>query len=140
MTYTRFIPKEHTMTTTEQFPLVSEIIAYERGEMDYDEPRLIALFQYLVDTGQAWTLQGHYGNTATNLIYAGLVTRPRKLHARWEQHLIDTRRGPRLHNGFRAELFDPTTGQHAEYLCNHHHLNAATALKCGQSVLDKRSK
>ena len=47
------------------------IIRYEEGEMEMDD--VIALFQYLVDTGQAWTLQGHYGRTARDLIEDGHV-------------------------------------------------------------------
>lgn len=52
--------------------LVDGIMRYENGDMEQDE--IVDLFQALVDNGMAWTLQGHYGRTATALIEQGLVT------------------------------------------------------------------
>lgn len=49
--------------------MVSQIIAYEQGELDQEET--IALFQHIINTGLAWSLQGHYGRTAVALIEAG---------------------------------------------------------------------
>lgn len=51
--------------------LTGQIIAYESGELNEDAT--VALFQGLVDTGLAWSLQGHYGRTAAAMIDAGLV-------------------------------------------------------------------
>jgi len=56
--------------------LVGKIIDYEMGNMSQQE--MIGLFQQLVDSGQAWTLQGHYGRTARALIDAGYITHHRK--------------------------------------------------------------
>jgi len=51
--------------------LVGKIIDYEDGNMS--ESEVVAFFQELVDSGMAWTLQGHYGRTARVLIEAGRV-------------------------------------------------------------------
>lgn len=56
--------------------LPSAILDYEDGLLDKDGT--IALFQYLVDTGLAWTLQGYYGRTAATLIEGGYITAPTK--------------------------------------------------------------
>ena len=50
---------------------VNDIVDYENGDMDWD--RLVDFFQGLVDTGDAWTLQGHYGRMAQSLIDDGYV-------------------------------------------------------------------
>ena len=52
--------------------LIDKIIAYEQGDLEEDE--VLELFQYLVDSGLAWTLQGSYGRTASDLLEAGLIT------------------------------------------------------------------
>ena len=53
---------------------VGKIIEYENGELD--EQETVKFFQDLIDTGLAWTLQGHYGRTARALIDAGHCTAP----------------------------------------------------------------
>jgi hypothetical protein len=55
----------------EEFDLVGQIIAFESGSLD--DSAVIRLFQHLVDTGLAWSLQGSYGRAARRLIAAGLV-------------------------------------------------------------------
>lgn len=53
--------------------IVEKIMAYEMGMMQSEE-EVIDLFQELVDTGLAWSLQGSYGRTARDLIMMGYVT------------------------------------------------------------------
>ena len=56
--------------------LVDQIIAYECDELDFNDT--IKLFQQLIESGQAWQLQGHYGRTAMRLIEEGLCTPAKK--------------------------------------------------------------
>ena len=48
---------------------VNKIVEYELGELNEEET--VELFQTLIDTGAAWTMQGSYGRTAAALIEAG---------------------------------------------------------------------
>lgn len=59
------------MKTESQYDVMDAIIAYECGTLSY--PKTIQLFQVLVNTGMAWTLQGHYGRVAKDLIERGLI-------------------------------------------------------------------
>ena len=52
---------------------INNIIKYESGEMNQEE--VIEFFQELINSGAAWTLQGHYGRTALRLIEYGLCKR-----------------------------------------------------------------
>lgn len=52
--------------------MINDILAYENGELTDNE--VINLFQNLIDSGQAWQLQGSYGRTASQLIEAGICT------------------------------------------------------------------
>jgi len=53
-------------------PDINDMMAWENGEMN--EHREDKLFQQLVDSGLAWTLQGMYGRRASQLL------RERRIH------------------------------------------------------------
>lgn len=59
------------MAVSYRSALVGMMTRWETGMLDEDET--VELFQHLVDTGMAWTLQGAYGREAQRLIDAGLV-------------------------------------------------------------------
>ena len=42
--------------------------------IEHDEETVISAWQYLIDTGLAWKLQGSYGRTAKYLIEEGIIT------------------------------------------------------------------
>ena len=49
--------------------ITNQIIAYEVGKLN--EMDSLKLFSELIKSGMAWTLQGHYGRTATSYINEG---------------------------------------------------------------------
>ena len=53
------------------YDMIGGIIAYETGELS--EAGMIRLFAYLIETKQAWELQGHYGRTAHDLIVNEII-------------------------------------------------------------------
>ena len=57
---------------TKKLDLVAMIMTYEDGTLEAN--KTLELFGELVRTGQAWTLQGHYGRTATQLIEQGYIS------------------------------------------------------------------
>lgn len=63
--------------------LVSNIIAWEAGEMNEEET--IEFFQGMIDSGLVWSLQGHYGRTAVQLIEAGHCHRREVEHGQKEE-------------------------------------------------------
>ena len=63
-----------TLNADGKFDLTTRIIEFETGEAT--EEQVIELFQYLVDTGLAWSLQGSYGRIAQNWIENGLIRKP----------------------------------------------------------------
>ena len=58
---------------------VDLIMDYEAGRLDAHDT--LALFASLIETGQAWRLQGTYGRTAMALVQAGLINRAGQITA-----------------------------------------------------------
>ena len=53
-------------------------IYYLEGEYGLSENQGKALWQYGVDTGQVWQLQGWYGRTASDMLNSGYLNYPEK--------------------------------------------------------------
>lgn len=56
--------------------LLQQLTDYEDGVLS--EAETLDMFQHLVDTGLAWSLQGHYGRTAARLLDEGILVLPRR--------------------------------------------------------------
>ena len=54
--------------------VVGQIMAFEQGELENGE--IFALFQFLLDSGMIYSLQGSYQRMAEELILAGKVEVP----------------------------------------------------------------
>jgi len=61
--------------------LVDKVIAYESGEMG--DNQTLEFFSELVKNGMAWTLQGHYGRMASQLINQGFLNRKGEIKKRF---------------------------------------------------------
>jgi hypothetical protein len=48
-------------------------VAIAEGMQDADDEETLDAYQYLVDTGIIWKLQGSFGRVAQHLIDAGLI-------------------------------------------------------------------
>ena len=48
-------------------------VAIAEGMQDADDEETLDAYQYLVDTGIIWQLQGSFGRVAQHLIDAGLI-------------------------------------------------------------------
>ena len=57
------------------------------GEGASERDQLTA-WQWLVDTGKCWQLQGFYGRTATDLIRGGVILSPVKNHTDYYGNLV----------------------------------------------------
>ena len=54
----------------DEFDVCGFVMAFEAGELD--EGDIVEGFQYLIDTGLVWSLQGSYGRAAKRLIENGV--------------------------------------------------------------------
>ena len=58
--------------------IVGQIVAFEQGELEDGEVH--ALFQFLLDSGMIYSLQGSYQRMAEDLLLAGVIEQPEHNH------------------------------------------------------------
>jgi len=58
----------------ESTDIVGKIMAFEQGELENEE--VYALFQFLLDSGMIYSLQGSYQRLAEDLLLAGVIEMP----------------------------------------------------------------
>jgi hypothetical protein len=57
---------------------LTEAVQIAEGEVEVEENKYIATWQWLIDTEHAWNLQGFYGRAASSMIQNGLCTLPKQ--------------------------------------------------------------
>ena len=72
-------------TQNKEYDLVGNIISYECG--DLSDLGMLELFSHLIKSGECWSLQGHYGRTASALIEGGYITRQGKITSKYQDKL-----------------------------------------------------
>ncbi len=58
--------------------ITNKIIEFENGDLPNEE--VYALFQFLLDSGMIYSLQGSYQRMAQELLLAGKIEMPNKRH------------------------------------------------------------
>ena len=58
--------------------IVGQIMAFEQGELEDGE--VYALFQFLLDSGMIYSLQGSFQRMAEDLLLAGMIDQPEHNH------------------------------------------------------------
>jgi len=61
------------MKNAKAYDVTNRIIDYEMGHLN--DVKTLRLFSELIKTGMAWSLQGHYGRTASAMIDDGWLER-----------------------------------------------------------------
>lgn len=69
------MPKKRKIKNPYKLTLL-EAVQIAEGEVEVEEDKFIATWQWLIDTGHAWKLQGFYGRAAASYIQNGLCTMP----------------------------------------------------------------
>lgn len=69
--YDAMTARDEAETASKPFDTLGAMMAWEDGTLSDSDT--LNLFQRLVDSGQAWTLQGAYGRTASALLANGEI-------------------------------------------------------------------
>lgn len=57
---------------------LTEAVQIAEGEVEVEEDKYIATWQWLIDTEHAWNLQGFHGRAASSMVQNGLCTMPKQ--------------------------------------------------------------